>query len=206
MGCATLEHRTGDAGDDSGKQYIGKDKTDEPTYRLKTNEDDPAANTYDDLAALIRVINGMGLPSGAFGSDSYRDALEQILDVKAFLRWAAANALLGSWDNDSATPANYYIYNSGPRDAPKKFLDAPYFTFIPWDYDNSLGIDYVGTDWAVHRPARLAGEHRPVLAQGRACGQNIANPSGVNVFANHDFVQYYSGLCGVSAQRGVHPN
>ena len=23
----------------------------------------------------------------------------------------------------------------------------PYFTFIPWDYDNCLGIDYFGTKW-----------------------------------------------------------
>src|SRR5262249_47002465 len=24
---------------------------------------------------------------------------------------------------------------------------SPYFTFIPWDYDNCLGIDYFGTKW-----------------------------------------------------------
>ena len=26
-------------------------------------------------------------------------------------------------------------------------MGRPYFTFIPWDYDNSFGIDYFGTAW-----------------------------------------------------------
>ncbi len=26
-------------------------------------------------------------------------------------------------------------------------MHSPYFTFIPWDYDNCLGIDYFGTQW-----------------------------------------------------------
>ena len=26
-------------------------------------------------------------------------------------------------------------------------MRSPYFTFIPWDYDNCLGIDYFGTQW-----------------------------------------------------------
>ena len=93
------------------------------------------------------VINGIGMPATSFGSDAYRDAIDQILDVWTFLRWASTNLLLGGWDNYFATPANYYLYNSGPQGAPKKFLDAPHFTFIPWDYDNSFGIDYFGTDW-----------------------------------------------------------
>ena len=80
-----MEHRRDAAGDDSGKQYRGNASEDR-TYRLKTNEDDPAANTYDDLAALIRVINGIGMPATSFGSDAYRDAIDQILDVWTFLR------------------------------------------------------------------------------------------------------------------------
>ena len=122
IGCATLEYRQDAGGDDSGRQYLGNPASKHPTYRLKTNKDDPDANTYDDLAALIRVINGVGHPAGSFGSDAYRDAVEQILDVWAFLRWASGNVLLGSWDNYFATPANYYLYNS--EGAPKKFLDA----------------------------------------------------------------------------------
>jgi len=48
VGCATLEHRTGPGGDDSGRQYYRAGAGDNRTYRLKTNEDDPGASTYDD--------------------------------------------------------------------------------------------------------------------------------------------------------------
>ena len=67
VGCATLEHRTGPDGDDSGRQYFTPG-SDDLTYRLKTNEDDPEAGNYDDLARFIAVINGVGLPGGASGS------------------------------------------------------------------------------------------------------------------------------------------
>ena len=42
IGCATLEHRVGEGGDDGGQQYVATDPND-ATYRLKTNEDRVAA-------------------------------------------------------------------------------------------------------------------------------------------------------------------
>ena len=69
------------------------------------------------------------------------------MNARAFLRWAGVNLLLGSWDNYFATPSNYYLYNSGRQGAEDDFMRAPYFTFVPWDYDNCLGIDYFGTQW-----------------------------------------------------------
>jgi hypothetical protein len=148
VGCATLEHRTGPDGDDSGRQYhtaAGDDRT----YRLKTNEDDGDAGTYDDLAQFIRTINGAGLGGGdgRFDTDGFRESVDGIMNARAFLRWAAVNLLLGSWDNYYATPSNYYLYNSGHLGAEDDFMRSPYFTFIPWDYDNCLGIDYFSTKW-----------------------------------------------------------
>ena len=148
VGCATLEHRVGPDGDDGGRQYFRADD-DRRTYRLKTNEDDHDAGTYDDLAKFIRTINGTGLGGGEerFGTDAFRDSVDGIMNAHAFLRWAAVNVLLGSWDNYYATPSNYYLYNSGRAGAEDDFMHSPYFTFIPWDYDNCLGIDYFGTKW-----------------------------------------------------------
>jgi hypothetical protein len=148
VGCATLEHRAGPDGDDSGRQYFTTDE-DDRTYRLKTNEDDHDAGTYDDLARFIRTINGVGLPGGdgRFDTDAFRESVDNIMNTSAFLRWASVNLLLGSWDNYYATPSNYYLYNSGRLGAEDGFMDSPYFTFIPWDYDNCLGIDYFGTKW-----------------------------------------------------------
>ncbi|WP_433362116.1 CotH kinase family protein [Actinoplanes sp. CA-142083] len=171
VGCATLEHRVGRDGDDSGKQYFTRHDHPDLTYRLKTNEDDQTINGYDDLAHLIRVINGDPLNS---------DAVEEILDVKAFLRWASLNLLLGSWDNYFATPANYYLYNSGD-------YDRPFFTFIPWDYDNCLGIDYFGTAWQYTDLLDWAANTK-AYHQGKGLSRI---PLVQNLLANHDFAQYY---------------
>jgi spore coat protein CotH len=54
---------------------------------------------------------------------------------------------MDTWDNYYATPSNYYLYNSGRTGAAEDFVGSPYFHFIPWDYDNCLGIDYSGTQW-----------------------------------------------------------
>jgi hypothetical protein len=149
VGCATLEHRAGPGGDDSGRQYYRVAADDDRTYRLKTNERDPGANTYDDLAQFIRTINGtaLGGGDGRFDTDAFRESVDAIMNARAFLRWAAVNVLLGSWDNYFATPSNYYLYNSGRPGSAGDFMQSPYFTFIPWDYDNCLGIDYFGTKW-----------------------------------------------------------
>jgi len=189
VGCATLEHRTGPGGDDSGRQYFTAGDEDKRTYRLKTNKNDPGANTYDDLAALIRAINGTGLPGGdgRFDTDAFRESAEGIMNVRAFLRWAAVNLLLGSWDNYYATPSNYYLYNSGRLGAGDDFMRSPYFTFIPWDYDNCLGIDYFGTKWQytdiLNWPSNTGGYWR-----GRARSRI---PMVQNLLRNSDYRGYY---------------
>ena len=186
-GCATLEHLSKD-GDDSGRQYFTPGRSD-LTYRLKTNEEDAKANTYDDLAFFIRTINGVQLPGGneKFATDGFRESLDRIFNTHAFLRWAAANVLLGSWDNYFATPSNYYLYNSGLRGSENDFMDSPYFTFIPWDYDNCLGIDYFDTRWQdtdlldwPSNTTRYSSNHK--------CS---SIPLVQNLLSNHDCRQYY---------------
>jgi hypothetical protein len=188
IGCATLERRE-DGGDDSGRQYFKAESIDDRTYRLKSNEADPAANAYDDLAELIRRIDGVGLSGGdeRFASDDYRASMEGVMSVPVFLRWAGVNLLAGSWDNYFATPANYYLYNAGRKGAKDRFIESPYFVLLPWDYDNSFGIDYVGTqwqytdivDWPSNTRAYWGGKHTSDI------------PLVQNVLRNHDFCQYY---------------
>jgi spore coat protein CotH len=151
LGPATLAHRERN-GDDSGRQYFRERDLGDRTYELETNEDDddPAElQTYDDLATFIRVTNGVTIPGGAekFNTDEYRAAVEAIFDVESFLRWAALNNLMGSWDNYYGTPANYYLYNSGKKKAEDEFMADPYFHWLPWDYDNSFGIDFFNVAW-----------------------------------------------------------
>jgi len=188
IGCATLDYRTGPDGDDSGRQYYVPGAA-EHTYRLKTNADNPQANTYDDLACFIRTINGVGLPGGRerFDTDAFRESVDGIMDAESFLRWAALNMLLGSWDNYYATPSNYYLYNSGHQGAAKDFVGSPYFHFIPWDYDNCLGIDYFGIRWQYGDILDWAGNTRRYWKNSK--GTHI--PLVLNLLGNHDYRQYY---------------
>ena len=183
IGGAYLEYRTAPDGDDSGRQYFIPGSG-ERTYRLQTNKGNPEASTYDDLACFIRTINGVGLGGGEgrFGTDAFRESVDSIMNVNAFLRWAAVNVLLGSWDNYYASGSNYYLYNSGHRGAAKDFASSPYFHFIPWDYDNCLGIDYSGTQWQyadiLDWPGKV-NRHKPKIPLVR------------NLLRNHDYRQYY---------------
>ena len=188
VGCATLERRTGPDGDDSGRQYY-KAADDDRTYRLKTNADDPGASTYDDLARFIAAINGAGIAGGAerFGTDAFRESVDRIMNARAFLRWAVVNVLLGSWDNYYATPSNYYLYNSGRLGAEDDFMSAPYFTFIPWDYDNCLGIDYFATKWQYTDILDWPGNTRHYWRE-RATSRI---PLVQNLLRNPDYRQYY---------------
>jgi hypothetical protein len=183
IGCATLAYRTGPDGDDTGRQYFVPGPA-ERTYRLKTNKNNPEANTYDDLACFIRTINGIRLPGGEerFDTDAFRESVDGIMNVNAFLRWAAVNMLLGSWDNYYATPSNYYLYNSGRKGAAKDFVSSPYFHFIPWDYDNCLGIDYSGTRW----------QYADILNWPGKVNRHTPNiPLVRNLLRNRDYRQYY---------------
>ena len=183
IGGAHLEYRTGRDGDDSGRQYFISGSA-ERTYRLQTNKNNPEASSYDDLAWFIRTINGIGLPGGGerFDTDAFRESVDGIMNVTAFLRWAAVNMLLGSWDNYYASGSNYYLYNSGRRGAANDFVSDPYFHFIPWDYDNCLGIDYSGTQWQyadiLDWPGKV-NRHKPKIPLVR------------NLLRNHDYRQYY---------------
>ncbi|MFF0746474.1 CotH kinase family protein [Streptomyces sp. NPDC004111] len=194
VGCATLEHRTGTDGDDGGRQYFtAGSREDDRTYRLKTNEDVPAAATYDDLAALVRTVDGAGLPGGEdrFASDAFRASVEEILNVPAFLRWAGANVLLGSWDNYFATPSNYYLYNSGRLGDPTGFMARPYFTFVPWDYDNSSGIDFFATPWQYTDLLDWPSMTRNYCRTTHAPHAESRLPLFTNLLRHHDFCQYY---------------
>jgi len=89
---------------------------------------------------------------------------------RTFLRWAGVERCCRSWDNYFATPANYYLYNAGRAQPPqaaaaRRPRDAePYFAFIPWDYDNSFGIDYFAPS-GIHRPVDWPANTEPTTIQ-----------------------------------------
>jgi hypothetical protein len=178
IGPATLEYRG-----PSGRDYFTAASIDDRSYQLKTNDDpddDPALQTYDDLAGFIRVINGVDLPGGddKFDTPAYQASVEAVFDVRSFLRWASVNTLIGAWDNYWRTPANYYLYDSGKKGAGAGFMAKPYFTWIPWDYDNSFGIDFFATPW-----------HGKNIVHWESAGAKL--PLITNLMKNQDYLRYY---------------
>ena len=118
-------------GDDPSlyKTKIGNRKI----YELKTNEDE---NDYSQLARLIRIINKTPFAE-------FRDSIENILNVSEVLKYFAVNILTGSWDDYRFLKNNYYLYYEPLQKR---------FHWIPYDYDNTFGIDWFGYDWATIDP------------------------------------------------------
>jgi hypothetical protein len=191
IGPATLAYRERN-GDDSGRQYFRAKNVGDRSYELETNEDrdDPdELQTYDDLATFIRVINGVTIPGGAekYNTDEYRQAVEAVFDVRGFLRWAALNNLMGAWDNYYGTPANYYLYNSGKKQAEDEFMGDPYFHWLPWDYDNSFGIDFFNVAW---QTADLVDWERSTIGRNED-GEATDLPLIRHLMKNDAFLAYY---------------
>jgi hypothetical protein len=185
LGPGTLERRVGPDGDDSGRQY--RSDGDDPTYKVRSWSDAGGADSLDDLALLCRVVDGAGLPGGddRFAADSFGDAVRGILDVEAFLRWAGVNLLVGGWDNYLATPANYYLYNGGGPTEPS-------FSWIPWDYDNTFGMDYFGTPWQYTDLLDWpAGTQAYWAHAGHHDGRRTRLPLLTNLLAHRPFRRYY---------------
>jgi spore coat protein CotH len=119
-----------DPGDAATYQNLGGGQT----YAEDINEDNP---NYADLAEFIRFINK--------STDAdFEAGLPLRLNVEGFLRNIAADIALGQWDNIWYGANNYYLYHNPTSDK---------FEYIPYDYDNTLGIDFFNTDWA-RRPVK----------------------------------------------------
>lgn len=114
-----------------------------PVYELKTNED---ANDYSGLAHFIKVLNQT--PDAQFEA-----AIQHVFDVKNYLKAQAAEALAAHWDNYGINQNNYYLYDN-PDDGK--------FHYIPYDIDNTLGIDWLGEDWVTWNIYEWYRDERPL--------------------------------------------
>ena len=110
-------------------------------YDLKTNEDQ---YDYSKLARLVRIIHNTP------------DSLDMVLNIKTTLQYFAMNILTGSWDDYRFLRNNFYLYHNPGNDL---------IHWIPYDYDNSFGIDWFNIDWSNIDPYEYAvidGDGRPL--------------------------------------------
>ncbi len=115
-------------------------------YELKTNE---MQDDYSDLARFIDVLNNTD-PA------DFQHELNRVFNINGYLKNLAVEELTGHWDAYSFNKNNYYLYyNEGTRK----------FEYIPYDPDNTLGINFIGDiNWATRDIYEWSnqGEPRPL--------------------------------------------
>jgi hypothetical protein len=116
---------------------------DRRVYELKTNEE------ADDYSALLRLVRNLHQTGGG----AIEDSLESLLDVAGVLQYFAFNVLVGGWDDYWYLSNNYYLYHEPSTDI---------LTLIPYDYDNTFGIDWFGVDWSERAPYNWGSGGRPL--------------------------------------------
>ncbi len=143
-------------------------------YEIKTNK---LENDHRQLAHLIDVINH------TLSSD-LMDSLESVLQVTDFIKYLAVNIMTGSWDDYRYLRNNYYLYYD---------IDLAKFRFIPYDYDNTFGIDWVGSsNWGDPNWARINMYSYTVMdSDGRPLSELIFNTPEYRDLFTH-FIQFYT--------------
>jgi spore coat protein CotH len=112
------------------------------TYDLKTNEE---ADDYTDLVNLIKVLNNTSLTN-------LPCELEKVFNVQDFLKVAAIDVLTANWDGYIFNKNNFYLYHNPATDL---------FDYIPYDVDNSFGIDWFNINWSARNIYNWANSNEP---------------------------------------------
>jgi hypothetical protein len=99
-----------------------------PVYELKTNKKE---RDYSGLIEFIDLLNNTP-------DEDFACALEQRFNVNGFLKVMAVDILTANWDSYIFMRNNYYLYDNPASGK---------FEYIPYDFDNAFGIDWVGDDW-----------------------------------------------------------
>lgn len=111
--------------------YRGKEGSqyDLPYYELKERK---GAGDYDDLAHFIDVLNNTP-------DEDYVCELEKVFNVDRYLKSVVMDVLTGNWDGPNYNQNNFYLYHN---------LQTRRMEYIPYDLDNTFGIDFIGRDWS----------------------------------------------------------
>ncbi|MEA3503957.1 MAG: CotH kinase family protein, partial [Bacteroidota bacterium] len=98
-------------------------------YELKINK---FADDYTDLRDFIKILEEAD-------NSSLRCALDTIFNVQQYLKIMAVDIFVGHWDGYLYNKNNYYLYHNNVTGK---------IEFIPYDVDNTFGVDWSGVSWA----------------------------------------------------------
>ena len=114
-------------------------------YDLKINTE---ADDYTDIANFIDILNNTN-------SGNLVCKLDEVFNTYDYLKVMAADILFANWDGYIYNKNNFYLYYNTITDK---------FEYIPYDLDNTLGIDWIGRDWATRNMYdwQNHGDYRPL--------------------------------------------
>lgn len=120
----------------------------ESLYESKMNEE---SDHRQELSHFIETLNSASV-------DDLQEEIRQVFHVDRYIRQLAVEAITGHWDGYSYLNNNFYLFydeRSGK------------FEFIPYDTDNTWGIDWIGGDWATRdlKYFRRSGHPRPLTVK-----------------------------------------
>jgi hypothetical protein len=98
-------------------------------YELMINEEE---NDFSDLAALIGVLENST-------NENLVCDLDALFNSYDYLKVMAAQIFCGDWDGYLYNKNNFYLYHNTLTGK---------FEYIPYDVDNTFGIDWFNIDWA----------------------------------------------------------
>ncbi|MBN2890875.1 MAG: CotH kinase family protein [Bacteroidales bacterium] len=129
--------------DSNPDSYKFDDGNGRRVYELKTNED---LDDYSDLAEFIDVLNNSSV-------DDFPTNLEPLFNVNLYLKTLAFEVLVGHWDGYAFNQNNYYLYHNPTTGK---------LIYIPYDTDNTFGIDWFNIDWTERNIYTWADNGRPL--------------------------------------------
>lgn len=154
------------------------------TYEL---ENDSGADQHADLAGFISFIENAD--DAAFAAE-----IVDRFSVDNLLRSLAVDAANGHWDNLWYGANNFFLY-ANP--------DTGRFEYIPFDMDNTGGIDFFSTDWAT-RPALSFGNGGFGWDFGAAFGGGAEPPLVRRILAidayRDQYLRYVRELVGAAGE------
>lgn len=110
-------------------------------YELKTNE---WQDNYSDLYWFIDNLHHLS-------DDEFYCEIKKFIDIETYTKYAALEVLQGHWDGYIFNKNNFYLYRSEKTNR---------FIWLPYDLDNTLGIDWFGENWSTKDPYAFNNEER----------------------------------------------
>jgi len=93
------------------------------SFEKKNNK---IAGDWDDVEQLTQILNDT---IRVTNPKEWQRQLEQVFDVKEFMKWLAVNSVIQNWDTYGGMFHNYYLYNNPATGQ---------LTWIPWDNNEAL--------------------------------------------------------------------